>query len=72
MKWSAGWVFRHGDTYYWVGASDAEAAKQLVAKHSPEEQKSNLSVFLTERVLLAYRRERYWSARWATDAFTAP
>jgi hypothetical protein len=39
MKWSAGWVFRHGDTYYWVGASDAEAAKQLVAKHSPEAAK---------------------------------
>jgi hypothetical protein len=36
MKWSAGWVFRHGDTYYWVGAPDAEAAKQLVAKHNPD------------------------------------
>jgi hypothetical protein len=36
MEWTAGWVFRHKDTYYWVGAPDIETAKQLVAKHSPE------------------------------------
>jgi hypothetical protein len=34
------WVFRRGDQIYWVGAADAETAKQLVAKHDPEAAKT--------------------------------
>jgi|EndMetStandDraft_5_1072996.scaffolds.fasta_scaffold1732780_1 hypothetical protein len=40
MEWTAGWVFRHGDYYYWVGAPDAEAAKRLLAQHYPEAAKT--------------------------------
>lgn len=40
MRWTAGWVFRHGDFYYWVGAPDVEAAKQLVAKYNSEAAKT--------------------------------
>jgi hypothetical protein len=40
MGKGTGWVFRHGDNYYWVGAPDAQTAKQLVAKHNPEAAKT--------------------------------
>lgn len=40
MEWTPGWVFRHHDKYYWVGARDIKSAKQLVAKHNPEAAKT--------------------------------
>ncbi|MDX2204713.1 MAG: hypothetical protein NW223_18325 [Hyphomicrobiaceae bacterium] len=39
-EWTAGWVFVHEGTYYWVGAPDAEAARRLVAQHNPDAAKT--------------------------------